>query len=146
MPAEAVTLVGKRDLLAKFKSLAEFVDEGPIEDAAFAAGKVVRSAALSNIRAQVRRKTGNLEKSIKVEKPRRKLKGFPGAFIMADFNIAPHRHLIEFGTVKAPAYPYFRPALDHNRARALSIIARATKRELNRVARAKRRGILMRKF
>jgi HK97 gp10 family phage protein len=27
--------------------------------------------------------------------------------------IAPHGHLIEFGTSRAPAYPFIRPAFDH---------------------------------
>lgn len=39
--------------------------------------------------------------------------GYPAIAIAGiDRKIAPHAHLVEFGTSRAPAYPFFRPAVD----------------------------------
>ncbi len=53
--------------------------------------------------------TGNLKRSLRAVI----LRGNnPPAIAAVDRKVAPHAHLIEFGTSRAPAYPFFRPAVD----------------------------------
>lgn len=53
--------------------------------------------------------TGNLKRSLRAVI----LSGDnPPAIAAVDRKVAPHAHLIEFGTSRAPAYPFFRPAVD----------------------------------
>ena len=53
--------------------------------------------------------TGNLKRSPKVKV----MKGYPPLVLAAiDRKIAPHAHLLEFGTVKMSPHPFFRPAID----------------------------------
>ena len=47
-----------------------------------------------------------------------------------DRKIAPHAHLVEFGTSKAKAHPYFRPAFNAMKERVKQVIIAALKRAL----------------
>jgi HK97 gp10 family phage protein len=56
--------------------------------------------------------TGNLKRSLHAKMLDDK-SGFPKIAIAAvDRKIAPHAHLVEFGTCKMSARPFFRPAVD----------------------------------
>lgn len=149
--AEAVTVTGEKELLRKFRKLHDFMDEGPIEAAALSAAKVIKNDARRNLRGHgIRTLTGGLEKSLRSERPKRKLKGFPGAFVMVGGRAEGLKTwlawVIEFGHAvvrggkvvsHAPAYPFFRRAIDSNRARTLGMIRRVAKREVARAARTK---------
>lgn len=55
--------------------------------------------------------TGNLKSGV-VEKPfQHKIKDKPAAFVAIDYRVAPHAHLVEFGTVHSAPHPFWRPAL-----------------------------------
>lgn len=59
--------------------------------------------------------TGNLRRS-PIAKLLSRRAGYPTTAIAGiDRKIAPHAHLVEFGTVKMPAHPFFRPAVDEMR-------------------------------
>jgi len=47
----------------------------------------------------------------------------PNVLVFVDYRIAPHAHLVEFGTVKMQAQPYMRPALAAARSKCVNIIA-----------------------
>jgi HK97 gp10 family phage protein len=72
--------------------------------------------------------TGNLKRSLHAELlPDRP--NFPKVAIAAvDRKIAPHAHLIEFGWSKAPAHPFFRPAIDAHSGKAISNIKDGAKK------------------
>lgn len=56
--------------------------------------------------------TGNLKRSCMAKMMPEKM-GYPMVAIAGiDRKIAPHAHLVEFGTVRAPAHPFFRPAIE----------------------------------
>lgn len=40
----------------------------------------------------------------------------PNVLVGVNYRKAPHAHLVEFGTVKTPAHPYFRPAVTATRS------------------------------
>ena len=59
-------------------------------------------------------KTGRLRRSIVAKKFRTQRIGNPAAFVAIDRNPktgAPHAHLVEYGTSRAPAEPFFRPVV-----------------------------------
>jgi len=64
--------------------------------------------------------TGNLKKSI-VAKPFQAA-GPSDAFVAIDRKIAPHAHLIEYGTVKMPAKPFFRRGIEQSKGKAFAYI------------------------
>lgn len=67
-------------------------------------------------KATVRVKSGNLQGSIRVRTVTERYgsRRVPSARVVAGGPGAYHAHLIEFGTVRAPAYPFLRPAIDKN--------------------------------
>lgn len=74
--------------------------------------------------------TGNLKRS-----PMAKLmperRNFPAVAIAGiDRVIAPHAHLIEFGTSRAPAYPFLRPAVDEMKESILKGVEADAKKKI----------------
>ena len=65
-------------------------------------------------RALVRVRTGALRRSIRVRTVTERYgsRRVPSAQVLAGGTGARHAHLIELGTVNAPAYPFLRPAID----------------------------------
>ena len=71
--------------------------------------------------------TGNLKRSLHAES----MPGGPPVAIAAvDRKIAPHAGLVEFGTVKMSARPYFRPAVDARMKQAEGNLKDAAQRKL----------------
>lgn len=56
--------------------------------------------------------TGNLKRSIGAKTLRRRDKNPAPSIAAIDYRIAPHAHLVERGTSRAAAHPFFRPAVD----------------------------------
>jgi len=77
--------------------------------------------------------TGNLKRSLHArmlgDRP-----NFPKVAIAAvDRRIAPHAHLIEFGTSKMSARPFFRPAVDAHASKVISNIKDGAKKLVEKV-------------
>ncbi len=47
-----------------------------------------------------------------------------------DRKIAPHAHLVEFGTSRAPAHPFFRPAIDETKSEVMEGIRNGLKKNI----------------
>jgi len=76
--------------------------------------------------------TGNLKRSLHAKLLDDKLR-FPKVAIAAvDRKIAPHAHLIEFGTCKMSARPFFRPAVDANGRKVIDNIKDGAKKLIER--------------
>jgi HK97 gp10 family phage protein len=58
--------------------------------------------------------TGNLKRSIVAKKFRNKIKNSPAVFVAIDRVIAPHAHLVEFGTKFMSPRPFWRNTIDAN--------------------------------
>jgi len=72
--------------------------------------------------------TGNLKRSLHAKLLDEKTR-FPTVAIAAvDRKIAPHGHLIEFGTSKMSARPFFRPAVDAHANKVISNIKAGAKK------------------
>lgn len=76
-----------------------------------AMAKVIYEEAKLN--AGKHRKTGTLQDAIyRVYSPEKSKQNSKTYRISWNKKKAPHGHLLEFGTVRAPAYPFLRPAFD----------------------------------
>ena len=76
--------------------------------------------------------TGNLKRSLHAELLPEKTR-FPTVAIAAvDRKIAPHAHLVEFGTSKMAARPFFRPAVDANGGKVIDNIKNGAKKLIER--------------
>lgn len=66
--------------------------------------------------------TGNLARS-PATKPLPPRHGYPQVTIVGcDYQIAPHQHLVEFGSVRSRANPFFRRTIDGARSAIRSVI------------------------
>jgi HK97 gp10 family phage protein len=74
--------------------------------------------------------TGLSRKSIKVGKLKHRIGRNVAAYVRVDRRIAPHFHFNEYGTVKQPPRPSFRPVVDQVNAGTFEPVTAAGKRAL----------------
>lgn len=98
--------------LKKVNAMFHALDPLKVEKVLLKGAKTV--SAESKRRAPERE--GTLKKAHKARVSRRRRKDGAGAFSAIDRKIAPHAHLVEYGTVKTQANPFFRPAVDATEA------------------------------
>lgn len=99
------------DLSGSLDKFAKDVRDKVLFSGVAAMAGVIYEAARTN--AQANKKTGLLQDSIyRVYSPEKS--GDESKLYRISWNKkkAPHGHLIEFGTSRAPAYPFMRPAFD----------------------------------
>lgn len=103
-------------LEAKLDAMAERIRDDAVRPAAQASAEVFYREVL----ARVPVKTGKLQRAI-YQAFSAKNSGPGEATYHVSWNKrkAPHGHLVEFGTVRAPAHPFIRPAFDAAQTRAL---------------------------
>jgi len=100
-PTFKVTGMEKMD--AVIEKVRNSVGKDNVNDVALKQAEVIRDKIEENAPAG---KTQNLKRSPVAKK-------LDNVVIAAiDRKIAPHAHLVEFGTSRAPAHPFFRPAID----------------------------------
>lgn len=100
------------DVLAKFEGTVQ--EKVLVSGAAGMARVIYDEVKLNAAPPRLGRKTGNLERSIyRAFSPERSTAESKVYRISWNKRTAPHGHLVEFGTARAPAHPFLRPALDH---------------------------------
>jgi HK97 gp10 family phage protein len=107
-----ITLGGHKELQKQFKRLAKSLDPDKVEPIFMQSAAIIRDEAISNVESQTKEKTGNLRKSIKAKKWKRKGEEVTIVLAAVDRKIAPHAHLLEYGTQNMSARPFFAPAVD----------------------------------
>jgi HK97 gp10 family phage protein len=117
-------LEGFVELSAQLKALSKSCNPDDVEAILVKGAKVIVNAAKAKA---PQGPTGRLKRSIKVKKMRSN--GMNPAPVLAavDRKVAPHAHFIELGTSTAPAYPFFRPAVDETEG----IVTQQIVQELN---------------
>lgn len=134
-------LVGDKELLKAFHRIEAMENNKFVGDAAYKAATRIKNAAQRKAKQVAKRKTGSLSRAIKAKHG----KGGGSAIVIVDYKIAPHSHLVEFGS--GPRYqrsgkyvgqmsarPFFRPAVDENKARAARIIAKGVETAIEKAA------------
>lgn len=104
-------IAGLEGLVAQLNFLGSAVEEQEIYKALFDAGNLVRNEVRSRVPYDPRRKKGtHLRDAIFVsEGDPSKWDGGPNILVGVSAKRAPHRHLVEYGTSKMAARPYWRP-------------------------------------
>lgn len=102
------------DLTKSLDKFSQDIREKVLFSGVAAMAKVIQEQVHSN--AGSNRKSGTLQDSIyRVFSPEKSSTETKLYRISWNKKKAPHGHLIEFGTSRAPAYPFMRPAFDHIR-------------------------------
>lgn len=78
--------------------------------------------------------TGNLKRGMVAKVFSRNPAFKPAAFAAVDFRIAPHAHLVEYGTVKTGAQPFFWRAVEASSGKVIRLIETETKKLIMRAA------------
>ncbi len=117
-------LVGLNDFKADLRKIAKSIDDSELEERMLEAAKVIRDSAKNKAPLGP---TGNLKRGIQAKTFSKKIPGEPASFCAINYKIAPHAHLIEFGTVKQSARPFMRPAIDENISKIVGIIERGVR-------------------
>ena len=113
-----IRLEGKEELDRKLKKMAESIGYENMEKILMESAVEVRNALKE---AAPVGPTGNLRRSM-IAKAMPK-GSVPVVIAGIDRKIAPHAHLVEFGTVKMSAKPFFRPTWDRLRTKVNKDIA-----------------------
>lgn len=99
-----VSLEGYKDLLKQFEDFADMPDTREMEKrliiiARRLRNQIRRRAPKTRIGSgNLRVRTGNLRRSIQARRFRNKIKGSPAVYVRSNRKIAPHAHLVEYGT------------------------------------------------
>ncbi len=120
-----IDVKGLEELRRRVGSILTVLDGRDVENVLVGGARVILAEAR---RRAPRGPTGNLIRSIKAKKGRRRGRLFSIAFCAVDRKIAPHAHLVEYGTGpryqkrpkkyvgEMPAKPFFRPAVEATKA------------------------------
>lgn len=100
---------GLDDLNKQLESIATSLDADAVEPILFEGAQTIAGDMLQRA---PRGPTGNLKRSIGAKTLRRRDKNPAPSIAAVDRKIAPHAHLVEFGTSKMSARPFMRPAVD----------------------------------
>lgn len=122
MPKLHATLHGVDDLRAKFKQLQGATQGAVLRSAVTAGALPIQNTAVGAVPVD----TGNLKRSIHTEVTGSKT--YAEANIGTDVSYAAY---VEFGTKRAAAQPYLRPAFDEQKDRAKNEVGAALKQQLD---------------
>jgi HK97 gp10 family phage protein len=101
--------------LGKFEKLVQ--EKVAFSGAAAMAGVIYEEVKLNAAPPRLGRKTGNLAAAIyQVYSPEKSNADLKTYRVSWNKKKAPHGHLVEFGTARAPAHPFVRPAFSRIRA------------------------------
>jgi HK97 gp10 family phage protein len=120
MPGAVIKITGVDELIKELKKMEDrSSDYFKVQAATYEAAKVIEEA----VRARAPQgPTGNLKRGIKTVKLPQKGTLPPASIAKVDYSIAPHAHLLEYGTVRMDKKPFFRPAVDEVKGQAMNTL------------------------
>ena len=101
---KAMRLEGLEDVLGRLENVIDRTTGKEAKEIMLKAGLILRDDARDRAPVQ----TGALKRAIFAA---RGDENKPNVLVGVNYKIAPHAHLVEFGTVKTNARPYMRPAI-----------------------------------
>lgn len=117
MAKSSMEIEGMKELQKTIQELMKVADPEKVEPIVTKASEKLINYGKPATPYDINRERGTHLRDAWVSKlmPRRRTKQETYAIAAIDRKKAPHAHLIEFGTVKAPAHPYFRPTWDKHK-------------------------------
>ena len=129
--AYSIKVEGVKELKLALDKLGEEIKD-KLQPALHKGAEIVAQKATSNIERNTEPKTGRLSRSMVVKDMPYK-DSMPLISIAAvDRKIAPHAHLIEFGTTKMSARPFLRPALQSSQKEVEELIENTIEEVVNK--------------
>lgn len=126
-------LEGLEELGQTIERMRKSVKPENVEPIVLKAAKIIKASAWGRA---PRGPTGNLQRGIRAKVLKRNDFNNPApAMVGIDFRVAPHAHLVEFGTIHAAARPFFRPAVDQKGPEAIKMVERELEALLEKAAR-----------
>jgi HK97 gp10 family phage protein len=113
-----IRVEGSADFQRAIDEVRSSLEPKQIESILLGGARVMRD----DMKRRVKKRSGRLYKAIKAKVGKRRGKEWASAFAAVDRKIAPHAHLVENGTVNAPAHPYFRPSIISTRGPVLETV------------------------
>lgn len=122
-----ITIQGMEQLNAKVDRIVKAADAQKNEQIVLKSAEIIRNRIRDKAPVGA---TGRLKRS-----PVAKLMARHGdapaiAIAGIDRKVAPHGHLVEFGTSHAPAHPFFRPAIDETKGAVLNQLKSEMKKNI----------------
>ncbi len=149
MAADDAIVLGLDELLRALERLPRELaakNGGPVRSALFQAGKVIREEAR---RRAPQGKTGNLKRAVRMRRERNpRANGHAEQYIIdvrtgrkgsGKANQAYYWRFVEFGTRKAAARPFLRPAFEAKKREAVDVFQRVLDRRIQLAVRRARR-------
>lgn len=140
MASSTIKIAGLQELGERMRKLSTKVSTSLAGSATGAAAKVVKLAAIQNVRTSPSVETGSLAGAVISKKlPKGDLAGLSSAHIVTvrgkgskrpysskgkRISIAPHARFVELGTANMAAEPFLRPALQENIQPAIQAMTR----------------------
>jgi len=150
MAKQRVRVDGLVELGKALKGLGNDVGLRISRSATGAAARIVKAQAVQNIVANPSVDTGSLRDSVITKRAGAKESDTTSEHVVTirgrgkeynkkgqKINRAPHAHLVEFGTVNMPAEPFLRPAFEEKKQQAVTVMAEALKRGIERAQKAR---------
>jgi HK97 gp10 family phage protein len=106
--SDEFVIEGLEEAIKRVGALAATLDAEEVEETLLEGAGIV----VSDARSRVRVKTGKLRRAIKAKRGKRPNRSIANCYAVVDFKVARHAYLVEYGSSRAPAHPYFRPAID----------------------------------
>ena len=119
---ETISLEGAEEIMRDLRRLADCLPPEELEPIHRKAAGIITKDVKSRINSQFKKHTGNLARSPKTKKLKADRNEAAPYISAIDRKVAPHAHLHELGTVKMPAKPFFRPAVDEKGEEAIKEI------------------------
>jgi len=137
-----VALHGMNQLLKDFQALGDALADKEMENELLGIGNNLKRRIKSEAPKGPTRRLKRSIISSRFKKKSRKFKHNPATFVAVDRKIAPHAHLVEFGTVKMAAKSFFRSTIDSEQARINENIKREAKNILKKTVRRRNGAIV----
>lgn len=120
-----VQVQGMDEVLKRLNKAVHGLNAEQIEGVLLQGSRVIKRAIERRIGSRFKVKTGRLERSTRNKRSKYRGTTFASVFAAIDRGKAkgaPHAHLLEFGTSKMPAKPFFRPAVDETQAEVAQVV------------------------
>ncbi len=129
--AYSIKVEGVKELKLALDKLGEKIKD-KLQPALHKGAEIVAQKATSNIERNTKPKTGKLSRSIVVKDMPYKASMPLVSIAAVDSKIAPHAHLIEFGTTKMSARPFLRPAFQSSQKEVEELIENTIEEVVNK--------------
>lgn len=133
-----VQIQGMDEILKRLNKVVDGISAEQIEGVLSKGARIIAKAVGRRVGSMFKVKTGRLERSPRAKKSKFRGRTFASVFAAIDrskIKGAPHAHLLEFGTSKMPAQPFFRPAVDETKNEVETVVNDGIKKLLGDAAR-----------